>query len=149
MPRGCAARTRSNCNPRVAKTPLAPPHRPPGGEDAAPTSSTSSDAAAGRCSTGCNQYQTPLSICVAHRPHETPPPLPLQLGAGDNPFLKPPARHRIDPWLSSRPRPVTQPLNAVLFIPVMPFVSRRPAQPSQPCRFLMLHPLEHVRDHQS
>src|SRR5258705_11539090 len=31
----------------------------------------------------------------------------------------------------------------------MPFVSRRPAQPSQPRRFLMLHPLKHVRDHQN
>src|SRR5580693_800431 len=31
----------------------------------------------------------------------------------------------------------------------MPLVSRRPAQPRQPRRFLMLHPLEHVRDHQS
>src|SRR5580704_4500871 len=31
----------------------------------------------------------------------------------------------------------------------MPLVSRRPAQPGQPRRFLMLHPLEHVRDHQN
>src|SRR6266481_2350218 len=31
----------------------------------------------------------------------------------------------------------------------MPFVSRCPAQPSQPRRFLMLHPLEHVGDHQN
>src|SRR5260370_11261590 len=30
-----------------------------------------------------------------------------------------------------------------------PFVSRRPAQPRQRRCFLMLHPLEHVRDHQS
>ena len=47
---------------------------PPGGEDAVPTNSTSSDAAAGRCSTHCNQYQTRPSICVARRPRETPPP---------------------------------------------------------------------------
>jgi hypothetical protein len=39
--------------------------------------------------------------------------------------------------------------NAVLFIAVMPFVSRCPAQPSQPRRFLVLKPLEHVRDHQN
>src|ERR1700757_1638288 len=31
----------------------------------------------------------------------------------------------------------------------MPFVGRRSAQPSQPRRFLMLHPLEHVGDHQN
>src|SRR4051794_18480733 len=31
----------------------------------------------------------------------------------------------------------------------MPLVGRRPAQPSQPRRFLVLHPLEHVRDHQN
>jgi hypothetical protein len=49
---------------------------------------------------------------------------------------------------STRAWPVTQSLKAVLFIAVMPFVSRCPAQPSQPRRFLMLHPLEHVRDHQ-
>ena len=29
----------------------------------------------------------------------------------------------------------------------MPFVSRRPAQPRQPRRCFMLHPLKHVRDH--
>ena len=75
-PAACAAWTRSNCNPTVAKTPFAPSHRPTGGEAAVPTSSTLSDAAAGRCSTGCNQYQTPPSIVVARRPHETPPPRP-------------------------------------------------------------------------
>src|SRR5437868_7807795 len=57
-PRGCAVRTRSNCNPTVAKTPLAPSHRPAGGADAAPTNSTSAGAAAGRYSTGCNRSQT-------------------------------------------------------------------------------------------
>ncbi len=36
-----------------------------GCEDAVPTSSTLSDAAAGRCSTDCNQCQTPASRCVA------------------------------------------------------------------------------------
>src|SRR6185312_15767052 len=76
-------------------------------------------------------------------------PVPLQLGASDNPLLEPRARHRVDPWLSTRTRPITQSLNAVLFIAVMPFVSRRPAQPRQPCRLLMLHSLEHVRDHQN
>jgi hypothetical protein len=65
-------------------------------------------------------------------------PVPLQLGASDNPFLEPRARHCVYPWLSTRARPVTQSLDAVLFIAVMPFVGRRPAQPSQPRRFLML-----------
>src|SRR5467141_2231427 len=55
VPRACTARTRSNCNPRVAKTPLAPPRRPPGGADAGPTNSTLAGAAAGRCSTGCSR----------------------------------------------------------------------------------------------
>src|SRR5580704_7824594 len=66
-----------------------------------------------------------------------------------HPFLEPRARHGVDAWLSTRARPVTQSLNAVLFIAVMPFVSRRPAQPRQPRRFLVLHPLEQVRDHQN
>jgi hypothetical protein len=44
--------------------------------------------------------------------------------ASDNPFLEPRARHRVDPWLSARARPVTQSLNTVLFIAVMPLVSR-------------------------
>src|ERR1700694_5008419 len=51
-------------------------------------------------------------------------PVPLQLGASDNPLLEPRARHRVYPWLSTRTRPITQSLYAVLFIPVMPFVSR-------------------------
>src|SRR6202047_4405860 len=51
-------------------------------------------------------------------------PIPLQLGAGDNPFLGPRACHGVHPWLSTRARPVTQSLNAVLFLAVMPFVSR-------------------------
>src|SRR4029077_7504620 len=147
VPGACIAWTRSNCNPRVAKTLPAPSHRPAGGAGAAPTSSTLSDAAAGRCSTGCNQAQTPPSVCVARRPHETPLPHPAAARAGGNPFLEPRARHRVHPWLSTRARPVTQSLNAVLFIAVMPFVSRRSAQPSQPRGFLMLHPLQHVRDH--
>ena len=51
-------------------------------------------------------------------------PVPLQFGASDNPFLEPRARQCVHPWLSTRARPVTQSLNAVLFIAVMPFVSR-------------------------
>src|SRR5580704_14147909 len=51
-------------------------------------------------------------------------PIPLQLGAGDNPFLEPRARHRVHPGLATRARPVTQSLDAFLFIPVMPLVSR-------------------------
>jgi hypothetical protein len=50
-------------------------------------------------------------------------PVPLQLGAGDNPLLEPRARHGVDPGLSTRARPVTQSLHAVLFIAVMPLVS--------------------------
>src|SRR5271155_4807619 len=55
----------------------------------------------------------------------------------------------VDPGLSTRARPVTQSLEAILFVAVMPLVGRRPAQPSQPRRFLVLHPLEHVRDQQN
>ena len=51
-------------------------------------------------------------------------PVPRQLGASDNPFLEPRARHGVDPWLSTRARPVTQSLDPVLFIAVMPLVSR-------------------------
>src|SRR6476646_12225436 len=51
-------------------------------------------------------------------------PVPLQLGTGDNPFLEPRACHGVDPGLSTRARPVTQSLNAFLFVAVMPFVSR-------------------------
>src|SRR2546423_11768282 len=76
-------------------------------------------------------------------------PVPRQLGASDNPFLEPRTRRGVDPWLSTRARPVTQSLKAILFIAVMPLVGRRPAQPSQPRRFLVLHPFEHVRDHQN
>src|SRR5271155_2959756 len=55
----------------------------------------------------------------------------------------------VDPGLSTRARPVTQSLEAILFVAVMPLVGRRPAQPSQPRPFLVLHPLEHVRDQQN
>jgi hypothetical protein len=51
-------------------------------------------------------------------------PIPLQRGASGNAFLESRARHGVHPWLSTRVRPVTQSLNAVLFIAVMPFVSR-------------------------
>src|SRR5712664_673448 len=51
-------------------------------------------------------------------------PVPLQLGASDNPLLEPRARHGVHPWLSTRARPVTQSLNAFLFVAVMPFISR-------------------------
>ena len=61
-------------------------------------------------------------------------PVPLQLGAGDNPFLEPRARHRVHPWLATRARPVTQSLNAFLFVAV--YAIRRPltgsAQPAAP-----------------
>src|SRR5205823_2180350 len=90
-------------------------------------------------------FQYSLRIDPAKRHY----PVARQLGAADNPFLKPRARHGVDPWLSTRARPVTQSLKAVLFIAVMPFVGRRSAQPSQPRCFLMLHPLEHVGEHKN
>src|SRR5580700_4241425 len=62
------------------------------------------------------------SLCVDRAKRHYP--VPLQLGASDNPLLEPRARHRVYPWLSTRTRPITQSLDAVLFIPVMPFVSR-------------------------
>src|ERR1700746_227846 len=85
-------------------------------------------------------FQYALRVGPTERHH----PVALPRGAGDNPFLEPRARLGIDPRLSTRARPVTQSRNALLFIAVMPFISRRPAQPRQPRRFLMLHPLEHV-----
>jgi Binding-protein-dependent transport system inner membrane component len=39
-------------------------------------------------------------------------PVPLRLGASDNPFLEPRARHCVHPWLSTRARSVTQSLNS-------------------------------------
>jgi hypothetical protein len=38
-------------------------------------------------------------------------PVPPQLGASDNPFLEPRARHCVHPWLSTWARSVTQSLN--------------------------------------
>src|SRR5271163_1845953 len=90
-------------------------------------------------------FQYSLRVDPTKRHH----PIPRQLGASDNPFLEPRARHGVDPWLSTRARPVAQSLKAILFIAVVPLVGRRPAQTSQPRRFLMLHPLEHVGDHQN
>src|SRR4029077_748066 len=90
-------------------------------------------------------FQYALRVDPSKRHH----PVPLQFGASDHPFLEPRARHCVHPRLSTRARPVTQSLNAVLFMALMPFESPCPAQPSQPRRCLMLHPLEHVRDHQN
>src|SRR6266478_7494521 len=73
-------------------------------------------------------FQYALRVDPTKRHH----PVPRQFGTRDNPFLEPHARHGVDPRLATRARPVTQSFNAVLFIAVMPFVSRRPAQPSQP-----------------
>src|ERR1700730_13502579 len=86
--------------------------------------------------------QYALRVDRAKRHH----PVSLQFGASDNPLLEPRACHGVYPWLTTRARPVAQPLNAVLFIAVMPLVSRRPAQPTQPRRFFMPHPFEQVRD---
>ena len=61
-------------------------------------------------------------------------PIPLQLGAGDNPLLEQRACHGVHPWLSTRARPVTQSLNAFLF--VSGYAIRKPltgsAQPAAP-----------------
>src|SRR5207244_5603389 len=51
-------------------------------------------------------------------------PVPLQLGAGDDPLLEPCARHGAHPGLATRARPAAQSLNAFLFIAFMPLVSR-------------------------
>src|SRR5207248_10067696 len=56
-------------------------------------------------------FQYSLRIDPAKRQY----PVARQLGATDNPFLKPRARHGVDPWLSTRARPVTQSRKAVLF----------------------------------
>src|SRR6266478_2380437 len=90
-----------------------------------------------------------FNMRCASTPRNATTPSRASSAPRDNPFLEPHARHGVDPRLATRARPVTQSFNAVLFIAVMPFVSRRPAQPSQPRRFLMLHPLKHVRDHQN
>jgi hypothetical protein len=79
-------------------------------------------------------FQYSLRVDLAKRHH----PVPRQLGASDNPFLEPRARHGVDPGLSTRgcrpgavdpwpstwARPITQSLNAVLFIAVVPLVGR-------------------------
>ena len=64
--------------------------------------------------------QYALRVDPAKRHH----PVALQRGTGDQPFLEPRARLGVDPWLSTRARPVTQSLNAVLFIAVVPLLSR-------------------------
>ena len=89
------------------------------GAGAAPTSSTLPDPAAGRCSISCNQSQTPPSVCVAHRPHETRLPHPAAARRRRQSVLEPRARHGVHPWLATRARPVAQSLNAFLFIAVM------------------------------
>src|SRR6201998_2843053 len=123
-PRACTARTRSNCNPSVAKTPLAPSHRPAGGADAGPSNSTLSDAAADKCSTAAINLKLLLQYALRIDRTKRHYPVPLQLGTGDNPLLEPRARHGVHPWLATRARPVAQSLNAFLFIAVMPLVSR-------------------------
>src|SRR6266404_5411127 len=59
-------------------------------------------------------FQYALRVDPTKRHH----PVPLERGASDHPFLEPRARRGIDPWLATRARPVTQSLNAVLFIAV-------------------------------
>ena len=68
---------------RVAKTPPAPSHRPAGGEAAVPTSSTLSDAAAGRCSTGAINRKLLFQYSLRVDPSKRHHPVPLQLGASD------------------------------------------------------------------
>jgi hypothetical protein len=65
-------------------------------------------------------FQYTLRVDSTKRHH----PVPLQRGASDQAFLEPRARHGVDPGLSTLTRPVTQSLNAFLFIAVMPVVSR-------------------------
>src|SRR4029077_13561836 len=65
-------------------------------------------------------FQYALCVDPTKRHH----PVPLQRGASHHAFLEPRACHCVYPWLSALARPVTQPLNASLFIAVMPVVSR-------------------------
>src|ERR1700738_479237 len=65
-------------------------------------------------------FQYALRVDPTKRHH----PVPLQRGASNQAFLEPRARHCVYPWLSTPARPVTQSLNAFLFIAVMPVVSR-------------------------
>src|ERR1700730_11641775 len=101
VPRACAAGTRSNCNPSVAKTPLAPSHRPPGGADVVPaTQLDPMQQPVGARQTAINRkllFQ--YALCVD--PRKPPPPVPLRRGASDHPFLEPRARHGVDPRLST------------------------------------------------
>src|ERR1700747_2902867 len=65
-------------------------------------------------------FQYALRVDPAKRHH----PVSLQRGASDHALLEPRARHGVYPWLATRARPVTQSLNAALFIAVMPVVRR-------------------------
>src|SRR5246127_4725448 len=65
-------------------------------------------------------FQYALRVDPAKRHH----PVSLQHGASDHALLEPRARHGVYPWLATRARPVTQSLNAALFIAVMPVVRR-------------------------
>src|SRR6266851_3123926 len=65
-------------------------------------------------------FQYALRVDPTKRHH----PVPLQRGASNHAFLEPRARHGVYPWLPTLTRPVTQSLNAFLFIAVMPVVSR-------------------------
>ncbi len=117
-----------------------------GGEDAAPTSSTLSDAAAGRCSTDCNQFKLLFNI-VARRPHETPHPVRSARRRRQS-VLEPRARHGVDrgcrPGRGRSRNPQCRPLHSGYAI-------RKPltgsAQPAAPLPHAPS--LEHVRDHQN
>src|SRR5205807_6917357 len=61
-------------------------------------------------------FQYALRVDPTKRHH----PVALQRGASDHPFLEPRARHGVDQGLSTWARPVTQSLNAILFIAIMP-----------------------------
>src|SRR5438270_823368 len=64
-------------------------------------------------------------------------PIPLQLGAGDNPSLNRALVTASNPWLATRARPVAQSLNAFLFIAVMESDGTEVFQPPHGERELM------------
>ena len=77
---------------------------------------------------GARQTAINLELLFQYSLRVDPPkrhnPVALQHGAGDNAVLEPRGRHGVHPGMSTRARPVTQSRNTVLFVAVMPFVSR-------------------------
>src|SRR6202011_2831834 len=106
--RACVARTRSNynCNQELRKRRL---RRRLGLRVARtrrqPTQLHPMQQPVGARQTAIN-VKLLLQYALRVAPTTHPPPAPLQLGASDNPFLEPRARHGIDPGLPTRARPV-------------------------------------------